>query len=413
MSAPVSVLDQSRQASGQSAARPKVLFICHDLDPNGGDRVVAAWMLQALAPLYDVTILTWAQPDLAALDKAFGTAISGLPFEVRTPSRAMGWLIERIPDDSSHQRANYLVRLAKQQRHEFDAIVSCTFEAEVGQPAIQYIHYPYIARKARVWTVPGDSGPADLLRGLLSGRTRPWMLISGYSFERLRSNRTFCNSEWTSRELASQFGISSGVLYPPAPGHFPDTPWEARRNAFIAIGRLHPVKRQDWIIETLAQVRPEIHDLELHICGFADRRDYLERLQELAAAHGPWVQIHQNLSRNDISSLLGQCRYGIHAMVEEHFGIAPAEMARAGCIPFVHASGGQVEIIDRDARLCFASAEEAARKILAVMRDSAMQQAICSAVLQRSERFTPAVFVGEFQRIVAEFLSSRKRAAAL
>jgi len=71
---------------------------------SGGVRrgeAVASWMLHALAPVYDVTILTWEPPDLAALDRKFGTAIAGSSFEIRTPSRLVRWLVDRIPDDSS------------------------------------------------------------------------------------------------------------------------------------------------------------------------------------------------------------------------------------------------------------------------------------------------------------------------
>lgn len=386
--------------------RPKILFVCHGLEAVGGDRVVAAWMLQALAPLYDVTILTWQQPDLAALDRCFGTSIAGLPFEIQTPARTAAWLIERIPDDSAHQRANYLVRLAKQRRGRFDAVIFCTFEGEVNRPAIQYIHYPYIARRMQAWNVPGDAPLKTRLRGLLSRRTRPWMLISGYSFERLKLNRTLTNSEWTARQVADLCGITSEVLYPPAPGQFPDTPWERRRDSFVAIGRLNPGKRQDWMIETLAQVRRQFPGLELHICGFVEQqeREYLQRLEALQRAHGPWVRIHKNLTRAGLIELMGTSRYGIHAMLDEHFGIAPAEMARAGCIPFVHASGGQVEVVNRDPRLCFTTVEEASAKILAVMRNADLQRTLREAVAERSKLFSPAVFVREFQRIVGEFL---------
>ena len=42
-------------------------------------------------------------------------------------------------------------------------------------------------------------------------------------------------------------------------------------------------------------------------------------------------------------------RYGIHGMREEHFGMAPAEMARAGAIVWVPRGGGQTEIVGGEA----------------------------------------------------------------
>lgn len=388
--------------------RQKVLFVSHDLVPEGGGGVVASWMLQALVSSYEVTTLTWRPPDFAALDRKFGTSLAGTALEMVTPSPAERLLVASIPDDSSHQRANYLLRMAKRRGHAFAAAIACSFESDLGRPGIQYVHYPYLARKGRKWTVSGDAPLATRVRGLLSGRLRPWMLISGYSFDRERSNLTLTNSHWTAGEMGGGADRAIEVLYPPAPGDFADVPWDQRQDAFVCVGRLVPHKRYDWIAETLALVRRQWPRLELHLCGSHPADGYLRRLEELAKSHGPWVWIHQDLSRGDLVALLSSCRYGIHASVDEHFGIAPAEMARAGCIPFVHSSGGQVEIVDQDPRLCYTTAEDAAAKILAVMRNPRLQDQLRTVVRRRSERFTSDAFVRSFLDHVAKFLSTHR-----
>ena len=48
-------------------------------------------------------------------------------------------------------------------------------------------------------------------------------------------------------------------------------------------------------------------------------------------------------------------RYGIHGMREEHFGMAPAELARAGAIVWVPRGGGQMEIVGHEPALMFDS----------------------------------------------------------
>lgn len=388
--------------------RQKVLFVSHDLIPTGGGGVVASWMLQALVSSYEVTTLTWRPPDLAALDRMCGTSLARTALEMVTPSALERYLVDSIPDDCSHQRANYLLRMVKRRRHAFDVAIACSFESDLGRPGIQYIHYPYLARRSRQWTVPGDAPLGTMVRALLSGRLRPWMVISGYSFDRMRSNLTLTNSHWTRGEMERGLGMASEVLYPPAPGEFVDVPWEQRQDVFVCSGRLVPHKRQDWIADTLALVRREWPRLELHICGSSPEAGYLRQLEELAKAHGPWVRIHRDLMRRDLAALLSNCRYGIHACVDEHFGIAPAEMARAGCIPFVHSSGGQVQIVDRDPRLCFTTAEDAAAKILAVLRNPTLQDELRSAVHRHSERFTPEAFVRGFLDRVARFLSAQR-----
>ena len=66
---------------------------------------------------------------------------------------------------------------------------------------------------------------------------------------------------------------------------------------------------------------------------------------------------------------MAQHRYGIHTMENEHFGIGVAEMVRAGCIPFVHDSGGPVEIVGGRSELRFRDAPEGAAAMAVAMRD--------------------------------------------
>ena len=132
---------------------------------------------------------------------------------------------------------------------------------------------------------------------------------------------------------------------------------------------------------------------------------YFRELQDLAAANSAWVTLHEDLSRTDLSGLTGRLLYGIHAQVEEHFGIAPAEALLGGCIPFVHDSGGQAEIVDRDRRLCFSTEEDAVRKLSAVMRDGSLQTAILESLAPR-ELFTPDRFVEGLRNAVRQLAGS-------
>lgn len=365
-------------------------------------------MVQALVSSYDVTTLTWDAPDFETLDRTFGTSLAKAPIETRLPSPAERWIIDRIPDNCHHQQANYLLRIAKRCASEFDVVIGCSFECDFGRPGIQYIHYPYLWQRTGEWPLSGDAPPVTRALGLLSGRLPPWMSISGYSFERVRSNLTLTNSRWTLGKIRSAVNVDAEVLYPPAPGDFPNVPWEERTDAFVCLGRIAPSKRQDWVIETLALVRREWPGLQLYICGFSSSPDFARRLEELARTQGSWVHINRDLSREDLVKLLSICRYGIHAYIDEHFGIAPAELARAGGIPFVHASGGQVEIVDEDPHLCFTTADDAAAKILTVLRDKALQNELRLAMSRRSERFTPEAFTHGFLGHVADFLAANR-----
>ena len=78
----------------------------------------------------------------------------------------------------------------------------------------------------------------------------------------------------------------------------------------------------------------------LIIVGSAIDPDYTRRLHRFAARDRDWIEFREDLSRVEINRLIGESRYALQAMVDEHFGMAAAEMTRGGCLVFAHRSGG-------------------------------------------------------------------------
>ena len=103
---------------------------------------------------------------------------------------------------------------------------------------------------------------------------------------------------------------------------------------------------------------------------------------------------------------MGQMRYGIHLNRDEHFGIAPAELMASGCIVFVHKSGGQVEIVGRDPRLCYSSDEEAADKIASTLKNPAMQASILNSLAPRRMMFSASEFMRGLRGVVERMTAS-------
>jgi hypothetical protein len=93
-------------------------------------------------------------------------------------------------------------------------------------------------------------------------------------------------------------------------------------------------------------------------------------------------------------------RYGLHTMENEHFGIAPAELQRAGCIMFVHRSGGPMEIVGRREELMFNDAAEGCERICRVARDSAAQDELRRFAAERAECFSEERFCSELRGYV-------------
>lgn len=389
----------------------RILLVHQSLQPGGGANAVAAWVVEALQDHFDLTILAWDPFDAEALNRFFGTSIRTSDISIILPPPVLRWLRRLDPDEGSLIPMAYLMRVAHRIRERYALVIgTATEELDLGGPGLLYIHHPDLGR---FWQKYRDCGGKPLhtkLHYLITGRTRPWMALSDYSVDRLKGHTVLANSDWTGARVESIYGIRSRTLYPPVPMAQAQLPWEERENAFVAAGRFNRRKRLDWIVRLLGKVRERQHDLELHLLGtretVGDSPAHYRELQSLVIANSDWITIHADVSRNEYLNLLGRVKYGIHAQIDEHFGIAPAEMLMAGCIPFVHASGGQVEISGRDERLCFTSEEDAVEKISAVIQNSTLQQVMRTSLARRRQLFSTERFVNDFRGFVEELTTS-------
>ena len=127
--------------------------------------------------------------------------------------------------------------------------------------------------------------------------------------------------------------------------------------------------------------------------------------------HRDWVRPEQDRTRQEVVRLLEESRYGIHGMVGEHFGMAVAEMQRAGCIVFVPHVGGPVEIVGHEPRVCYSSIKEAVSKIDAVLRNPGIQAELYHHALRQRELFTTERFVREIRESVRQFVHTPANAS--
>lgn len=375
----------------------KVLLVQPRLDPPGGGNLVAAWMLQALRDEHELGLLAWAPPDLAACNRHYGTSLRDEDFRLHLVPDAIRRLGSLTPTPVSLLKDTYLVR--RSFALPYDVVMTCNNEADFGRRGIQYVHYPKI----------GMTRPAvDLhwyhaARSLLDVYHRLCARVGRFSADRMRANLTLVNSAYIGTHVRALHGIEPVVLHPPVPGDFPVVPWEERENAFVCIGRISPEKRIDTIVEVLQRVRAAGGDVGLHVVGTPDDRVHTRLVRSLARAHASWVRLHIDLSRDALVRLVARQRYGIHAMPDEHFGIAVAEMVRAGCLVFVPEGAGPAEIVGTAEELRWTSPDDAATKILATLRDPGRQARLREHLAGRAALFTTEKFCAELRALVRGF----------
>jgi glycosyltransferase involved in cell wall biosynthesis len=211
------------------------------------------------------------------------------------------------------------------------------------------------------------------------------------------------NSRWSADVLKKRHGAAAEVLYPPVPGEFPSVVPPEKENGFVCLGRIAPEKRVEQAVEIVEAVRNRGHDVHLHVIGGLGG-DYGDSIRRLCETRKSWVSLEGPLYGKQKCEMLSRHRYGIHACRGEAFGIAVAEMVKAGCIPFVPAEGGAAEIVNHSA-LTYANVEEAADKIDAVLRQEALQDDLRGHLALRGQQFSPQRFMEGIRKAVEEFLA--------
>ncbi len=381
----------------------RILFVQPSIQPPGGGNGVAAWMLQAIVPEHDITLLTWRTVDFDAVNRFFGTSLRRQDASLRQVSGAWRLALDHLPSPMALMKSAVLTQTAARLPDTFDLAISANNEGDFGRPNIQYIHYPTFTRPRPLADMRWYHHPAFLLDIYYSVPDRMMRL----SRERMLAARTLANSDWTGRAFTARHGGPAETLYPPIATSFPDVPWSERENAFVAIGRISPEKKYGRILEIIAGVRRAHPGVRLHVVGSREPgwrcRRMIRRLRQY-----PWVTLHLDLSRDELVRLITSSRYGIHAMEDEHFGMGPAELVAGGCLTWVHNSGGQVEILRGDPRFTYGTADEAIAKISGMMSDSDSQSEVRASLREHMRIYSVDRFQDRIRAVVSEVLAATR-----
>jgi len=151
----------------------------------------------------------------------------------------------------------------------------------------------------------------------------------------------FANSKFTLEHTQEAYhSPDSEVLYPPALESVCFSGFTGE--GVVSVGSFHPNKRQ------LLQLRiaNRFPDTEFRIIGSMASEPYYETCQEYVADNElDNVTLLTDVSDQRLRNELQRSRVFLHTMENERFGIAPVEGINRGCVPVVHNSGGQREVV--------------------------------------------------------------------
>jgi glycosyltransferase involved in cell wall biosynthesis len=388
--------------------KPRVAVIHPVLVAGGGSEAVALAATKALQEEYRVSLITMGRPDLAALNEKYGAGIDLARLETRFLT---------IPPGTRRRfdalRGFPLTRYCRRNARDYDLLISAYNVMDFGVAGIQMIAdfaFDDTLRREADYSggvvestfhrpSPGRTFYLRLARALAGDREEGW-----------RRNLTLANSKWTARRLRERLGLAADVIYPPVAGDWPRVPWTEREDGFVAVGRLVPEKGFDLIIAILAEVR-KARPVHLHIIGRRERTAYARKLESLCRRHGDWIHLEGEMYGADKAAFLTRHQYGLSGRRGEPFGIAVAEMIKAGLVVWVPGDGGQTEIVDH-ADLIYSGRDHAVALIRSVLSDAEAQARLRRHLGAMAEAFSIARFTGELRAVVRGFLEGGRADAA-
>jgi glycosyltransferase involved in cell wall biosynthesis len=382
---------------------PRVAVVHPQFVPGGGSEAGAMWTLQALQDESRLTLITMGRPDLGSMNRKYGTTVD----ENKIDGRFL-----RLPPGTGKRfdalRGFPLARYCRRHAHDFDVMISAYNVMDFGVAGIQSIaDFSFDdALRRELHSADGTAGgvlhKASLGRSLYLGLARA---LAGSRGDGWKRNLTVANSEWTRELLRERFGVASTVVYPPVAGGFPVVPWNEREDGFVFIGRLVPEKGVRRVIEILGDVRKE-KPVHLHIIGRRERTAHAREVEELCRKNRDWIHLEGEKYGPEKAEFLARHKYGISGCRNEAFGIAVAEMVKAGSLVWVPDGGGQKEIVAHPG-LVYSGRGHAAALILAALGEPAAEAALRYHLEARADLFSSGRFVEEMRGIVREFLSEK------
>jgi glycosyltransferase involved in cell wall biosynthesis len=372
--------------------------IGHPFLGRGGSESTVMWLIEALKPGCDITVITTGGWDLAELNMYYGTRVR--EEEVRVRIAPVPFPLQGL--SAAAFRAACYQRYAREVAAEYDVRLSAYNLTDWGLPAIHFIadfSWHLEIRNRIDPPSPGLIYKDSALRKAYLGISAAYANPSGRDL--LRQDRLIANSMWTAELIRQVCHVdSTAVVYPCVWTEFPKTAWEDKEDAFVMIGRVTPEKQVERAIAILRLVRDRGYAIRLHLCGHIDNDLYGRKIAMLCREHSDWIIPEGFVSGARKTQILSRCRFGIHTRGAEPFGISVAEMVQAGAIVFAPDRGGQVEILDHN-DLLFQTMDDAVDKICAVLSSTEKQASLRNHLAKNAGIFRAENFMRESLEAIA------------
>lgn len=385
------------------------IAVGHPTIGRGGSESRVMWLLQTLKDAYDVTLVTTRDVDLVDLNHFYGTAVGRNEITIRCAP--VPWFMKNSSGIAGLRGVLY-ERFTQRIGHEYDLCISAYNLTDWGAPALHFIaDFVWDRELVKIFDPTPRQGAKlihqdNFLRRaylqlcrLIRKNGKP---IASF-FD--GTHQLIANSQWSSDQIENKYGyVCDAVVFPPVLSAFRPVKWKEREYGFVSIGRVAQEKRVEQQIDIMERVRALGHNLHFHIIGEVENDPYGNMIKEKCAGK-PWVHLEGRKVGLEKERLLTKHKFALHTRPHEAFGITVAEYVKAGCIPFLPDSGGQVEVAPFN-ELQFGSVEDAVLKIDKILRSETLQQTLLQKLETQKNTFSSDRFCSQARQIVDEWFAS-------
>lgn len=286
--------------------------------------------------------------------------------------------------------------LSRKRLREYDLLVNSNSFLGFLPTSVRRIHYIHFPLGQVFLVTERYRKPHWMLASL------PLRLLVSRAEEKILPGDVTCtNSAYTAHWVQRQWpGVEAEVIGGPV--EMPDSPEPngTRDIDVVTVGAINPDK--DQLLQV--QIAARFPDRKFVLIGYNSSPRYYElvmrTIRELGLSN---VQVVTDATKEEIPVYLSRARVYLHTKRDEHFGISIAEAIGRGCMPVIHNSGGQVEIVP-DPALRYEDADQAVQILTRLLADDSSAGAEIAALQEHVRQFRPEAFRARFAALVRRAL---------
>jgi alpha-1,2-mannosyltransferase len=372
----------------------KIGIISGSIETGGAQRVCLK-MIEALKEAnHEVALITLTKTDWTTVQKMLGDIVK--------PDEEIVLLKRNFHGFDAYKPLLAAVMMPRiRRKFKVDLLVNSQGDTLPIKADIIYIHYPTFSEYESVG-INLKYSRSLFWRIYIT----PYKLMHRFFKSYLKNGVLVTNSAYSKKAVKKHTGRNTVVISPPVEVKAFSAVAEGnkRENKVISCGRYSPEKNYEYVLEAANRLR----DVKFAVVGsFSGEKSmkYYEKLCSIISEESlANVELLKALTFKDLLSLYGRAKVYMHAMKNEHFGIAVIEAMAAGLVPVVYRGGGPWEDILKARQgyygFSYENPDETADIIKMLLADEDLRVEIAERNLVYVKEFSDALFKEKFIKLV-------------